>query len=96
MPRNNILLRTLPMPKKVKLVNGPIFFAKYQRVGWAALLERVRARRTYQRKIGPRNKRKPRRRRNAQVGSGMATDNLVSTAFSFGKKQQHQTLEKRW
>ena len=37
MPRNNILLRRLPAPKRVRLQNGRVFFAKYQRVNRHAL-----------------------------------------------------------
>ena len=55
MPRNNILLRKLPLPKWVQLPNGCVFFAKYQRAGRHALaLTRARIARTYIRKIGPR------------------------------------------
>ena len=57
MSRNNILLQRLPAPKRVKLPNGRVFFAKYQGVGRDILPERVRIRRTYVRKIGPRRQR---------------------------------------
>ena len=55
MSRNNILLRTLPQPKLVKLPNGRTFYARYQRVNRQALYPtEVRIRRTNVRKIGPR------------------------------------------
>lgn len=94
MPRDNILLGSFPTPKTIQLPNGQVFFAKYQRVGWAALPQRVRNRRTYQRKIGPRNKWKLRRRRNVQVGSKMATQDPVSTAFKLGKRVATSNLSK--
>ena len=74
MPRNNILLQRLPAPKRVQLPNGRVFFAKYQRVGRDRLPERVRIRRTYVIKIGPRRQRvrkigpRNQRRRRQQVG----------------------------
>ena len=46
------------MPKKVKLPDELVFFAKYQRVARNALLQNIRVRRTYTRKIGSRRQRK--------------------------------------
>ena len=66
-PRDNILLRKLPQPKLVKLPNGLTFYARYQRVP----RHKVRVKRTYKRKIGPRRERKQRAPRRAQQsGSG--------------------------
>ena len=50
MPRNNISLQRHPAPKRVQLPNGRI------RVGRDRLPKSVRIRRTFVRKIGPRNK----------------------------------------
>lgn len=93
MPRNNIPLNRFAMPKRVQLPNRRVFFEKYERVGRIALPERVRIRRTYQRKICPRNKRKPTRRRNVQVGSGMAIDDLTSAGIVLGKSSNIKTWE---
>ena len=58
MPRNNILLRRLPVPKRVQLPNGRVLFAKYQSVGRHKLTPTpIRIVRTYVRKIGPRQQR---------------------------------------
>ena len=53
------------------------------------LPEKVKVRRTFQRKMGARNKQKPRQCRNGHVRSGMATNELFFTAIGLGKKQQH-------
>ena len=78
MPRNNILLRRLAAPKRVRLQNGHVFFAKYQRVNRHALAPtQGRIARTFVRKIGPRQQRimrigpRNRRRRRQQVGAGL-------------------------
>ena len=60
MPRKNIILRRLAMPKKVTLPNRRIFFAKYARVSARGLPQDVRIARKYVRKIGPRRQRKHR------------------------------------
>ena len=67
MPRNNILLQRLPAAKRLQLPNGPVFFAKYQRVGRHVLaptcvriartyVKKIRPRRQKIRRIGPRNR----------------------------------------
>ena len=57
-PRNNILLRRLPAPKRLQLPNGCVFFAKYQRVNRHAPAPfQVRIARTYVQKIGSRQQR---------------------------------------
>ena len=78
MPRNNILLRRLAAPKRVRLQNGHVFFAKYQRVNRYALAPtQGRIARTFVRKIGSRQQRimrigpRNRRRRRQQVGAGL-------------------------
>ena len=52
MPRNNILLRRLPAPKWIQLLNGRVFFAKYQRASRHALAPtQVRIATTYAPKL---------------------------------------------
>ena len=64
MPRNNILLQKLPQPKLVKLPNGGTFYARCQRVNRGVLYPtKVRIERTYIQKIGPRKKKKPKKKR---------------------------------
>ena len=87
MPRNNILLRKLPVPKYVQLPNGRVFLARYQNVGRDVLNPtRVRIARTYVRKIGLRRQRQigPRDQhgRKQQVGGGLD----IAMIFDFGKK----------
>ena len=85
MPRNNILLRRLPAPKRVQLPNGCVFFAKYQRVSRHALtmthvrivrtyVRKIRLRRQRIRKIGPRNRQRRRQRAVAGLDLSMAID----------------------
>ena len=58
MPGNNILLRKLPIPKRVQQLNGDVFFAKHQKVGRYMLAPtRVWITQTYVSKIGPRRQR---------------------------------------
>ena len=97
MPRNNILLRKLPLPKWVQLPNGCVFFAKYQRAGRHALaLTRARIARTYIRKIGPRWQRirrigpRYRRRRRQQASAGLD----LSTAKTLGREAAGSKLGK--
>ena len=52
--KRRILLQRPPAPKRVQLPNGRVFFGKCQRVGRER--PRVRIRRTYVKKIGPRRK----------------------------------------
>ena len=64
MPRNNILLQKLSQPKLVKLPNGGTFYARCQRVNRGVLSPtKVRIERTYIQKIGPRKKKKPKKKR---------------------------------
>ena len=85
MARNNILLRKLPRSKLVKLPNGQKFYAKYQRVNRDTLYPtKVRIRRTYVRKIGPRRQRK---RRQAQAGSGYVDSDKLMSGLSLAKKR---------
>ena len=69
MPKNNILLRRLPNPRRVQLPNDCVFFAKYERVNRHALapthvriagthVQKIRPRRQRIRRFVPRNKRK--------------------------------------
>ena len=96
MPRNNILLRRLPAPKRVQLPNGQVFFAKYQWVGRDRLPERVRVRRTYVRKIGSRRQRirrigpRNQRRKRQQVGRGL----YLSTAMDLGRRASSSRQDK--
>ena len=93
MPGNNILLRRFSTPKRVQLLNGPVFFAKYQRVSRHALtptdvtyVRKIEPRGKRMRKIGPRN----RRRRRQQVGAGLD----ISTAIDLGRKAAVSKLGK--
>ena len=57
--RNIFLLRKLAQPKRVTLPTGRKFLARYERVNTATLYPtKVRIKRTYTRKIGPRRQRK--------------------------------------
>ena len=58
MVRDNILLRRLPVPKKVQLPNGRVCFAKYESVSRINLPRNVMIKR--KRAIGPRNRCKKR------------------------------------
>ena len=97
MPRNKILLRRLPTPKRAQLPNGRVYFAKYQRVGRHALTPtRIRISRTYVRKIRPRQQRirkigpRNKRRRRQQAGAGLD----LSTATNLGRKAAGSKLGK--
>ena len=56
--RDNILLRQLPVPKRMQLPTGLMFFAKYERVSRANLPRNVTIKR--KRTIRPRNRCKQR------------------------------------
>ena len=75
-PRDNIILIKRENPKKVTLPNGRTFYAKYKRVGRAALPGNVRIQR--KRKAGG-GKRKRRQR-------GRGFGSFFKKAISFGKK----------
>ena len=52
MPKNNILLRRLPNPRRAQLPNDCVFFAKYERVNRHALAPtHVRIARTHVQKL---------------------------------------------
>ena len=95
-PRNNILLERFPEPRYIKLPNGRVFFVKYQRVGRERLPERVKIRRTYVRKTGPRRQRirrigpRNQRRRRQQVGRGLD----LSMAIDLGRRTAGSRLGK--
>ena len=76
-PRDNIILIKRENPKKVTLPNGRTFYAKYKRVGRAALPGNVRIQR--KRKAGGGG-----RRRRGQRGRGFGS--FFKKAFKFGKK----------
>ena len=96
MPRNNILLQRFPAPKRVQLLNGWVFLAKYQSVGRGRLPERVKIRRIYVRKIGPRRQRirrigpRDQHGRRQQVGRGLD----LSTAIDLDKRAAGSRLGK--
>ena len=96
MPRNNILLKRLPAPKRLQLPNCRVFFAKYQRFGRDKLPERVKIRRTYVRKIGPRRQRirragpRNQRRKRQQVCRGLD----LSMAIDLGRRAVASRLSK--
>ena len=70
MPRDNILVQKRPQPKLVKLPNGRSFYARHQRVNRGVLYHtKVRIKRTYTRKIGPRRQRKRKQQRGGYVNS---------------------------
>ena len=75
-PRDNIILIKRENPKKVTLPNGRTFYAKYKRVGRAALPGNVRIQR--KRKAGGR------KRRSGQRGRGFGS--FFKKALKFGKK----------
>lgn len=74
-PRDNIILIKRENPKKIRLPNGRTFYAKYKRVGRAALPGNVRIQR--KRKAGG-------RRRRGQRGRGFGS--FFKKALKFGKK----------
>ena len=80
MPRNNILLQRFPEPRYIKLPNGRVFFVKYQRVGRERLPERVKIRRTYVRKTGPRRQRIRRIGSRNQVGRALDLSMAIDLA----------------
>ena len=99
MPRDNILLRKLATSKQVRLPNGQIFVARYERVNRGTLAPtNVRIKRTYRRSIGPRQQRLryfgPRRqcrsRQQPQQGTGIETN--VIRGINLGKKQRTLSL----
>lgn len=83
MPRDNILLRKLPTPKRVQLPNVRVFYAKYVTVGRANLPPNVWVRRRYVRKTGPKRQRK---RCLNQVGSSLLSKAILKTAYNIEKK----------
>ena len=76
-PRDNIILIKRENPKKVTLPNGRTFYAKYKRVGRAALPGNVRIQR--KRKAGG-----GKRKRRGQRGRGFGS--FFKKALKFGKK----------
>ena len=74
--RDNIVLIKRENPKRVQLPNGRVFYAKYKRVGRAALPGNVRIQR--KRKAGGG------RRRRGQRGRGFGS--FFKKALKFGKK----------
>ena len=100
MPRDNILLRKLAMPKQVRLLNGQTFVARYERVNRGTLAPtNVRIKRTYRCTIGPRQQRLryfgPRRqcrsRQQPQQGTGIETN--VIRGINLGKKAANTELD---
>lgn len=77
-PRDNIILIKRENPKKVTLPNGRTFYAKYKRVGRAALPGNVRIQR--KRKAGGVRRKKSRSQRGRGFGS------FFKKALKFGKK----------
>ena len=88
MPRKNIILRRLAMPKKVTLPNRRIFFAKHARVSTRGLSQNVRIARKYVRKIGPRRQRKHREQRGGSFA--IPSQVILSTALEMGKKPEKE------
>ena len=93
MPRDNILLHKLAMPKQVRLPNERTFVARYERVNRGTLAPRnVRIRRTYRYSIGPRRQRlryfgpRRQRRRRQQPQQGTGIENNVIRGINLGKK----------
>ena len=78
-PRDNIVLIKRENPKRVQLPNGRVFYAKYKRVGRAALPGNVRIRRKYKQRAAPGG-----RRRRVQGGRGFKS--FFKKAYKFGKK----------
>ena len=87
MSRNNIFLRKLPQPKLVKLPNGRTFYVRYQRLNRQTLYPtKVRIKRTYVRKIGPRRQRKQRAPKRQQTGSGYVNVNNLMRGLNLAKR----------
>ena len=95
-PRDNILLRKLPQHKVVKLPNGRTFYARYQRVRRDMLYStRVRVKRTYKPKIGPRRQRKQRPpRRVLQSGSRYVNADNLMRGVNLVKRRANTDLRK--
>ena len=95
MSRNNILLQKLPESKLVKLPNGRTFYARYQRVNRETLYPtKVRIRRTYVRKVGPRRQRKQRANKRQQTGSGYLDANNLMRGVNLTKRGANTELGK--
>ena len=61
--RNNVLLKKLAQPKRIILPNGRTFLARCEHLDRATLYPtKVRIKRTYTGKIGPRRQRKSRKK----------------------------------
>ena len=90
--RNNILLQKSPQPNLVNLPNGRTFYARYQRVNRDTLYPtKVRIRRTYVQKIGPRRQRK---RRRGQTGSGYVDSDKLMCRLNLAKRDANMELGK--
>ena len=85
MAHNNIFLRGLPGPKGVQLPNGPVFFAKYERVSCVNLPRNVTIKR--KRTIGLRNRCQPRGK--SMIG------NILKTGVNLGSRFLGSGLEKK-
>ena len=85
MARNNILLRCLPVLKRVQLPNGRVFFAKYERVSCVNLPRNVTSKR--RRNIGLKNRGQPR-------GKGMI-GNILKTGVNLGSRFLNSALGKK-
>lgn len=83
MPRDSILLRKLTTLKRIQLPNGRVFYAKYARVGGENLSPNIRVRRRYVGKIGPK---RPRKRRQNQVGNGLPSEATLKIAYNVRRK----------
>ena len=80
-PRDNIVLIKRENPKRVQLPNGRVFYAKYKRVGRAALPGNVRIQRKYKKRAANGGRR---RKRRGQSGRGFKS--FFKKALKLGKK----------
>ena len=68
--KNNYVMKRLDKPKKVTLLNGRTFYAKYQRVPRSQLPSNVIMKRRYRTRIAPKGSRRRRPIRVGQRGQG--------------------------
>ena len=105
MPGNNILLRRLPIPKRVQQLNGHVFFAKHQKVGRYTLaptrvwitrtyISKIRPRQQRVRRIGPKNQRRKRQQTEAELDPSTAIDSGRRAAGSrIGKMMINDAID---
>ena len=92
--RNNILLRRVVQPRRVTLLNGRTFLARYEGVNRANIYPtNVRIKRTYTQKIGPRRQRKPGKKQQQQEGSGYIDSQNIIRGIDLGKRAPNTGID---